>query len=398
MSKLKNPHNDFFVSTFSDRLTALDYVRHFLPEDINQLLDESTFQKDNTSYIDSKLQSYYSDVVYNCKTVAQKPIKIAFLLEHKSFKPKYPHFQLLQYMVNIWQEDDKQKRPLTAIIPVIIYHGQKKWAYKPLLEYFDDYPDILKKFLPIFDYHFTNIMNYEDDEIINRASIPLVNVFLALKYSRNTDAIINLMPLFFDVLSKIIEEERKENFITQSLVYILNVTDMEEKQFFEVIAKIPKMDVIPGSTLDNLLRPYRVEVEEIRVEVEEMQKKLVEAKKEKIKAEKEKIKAEKEKIKAEKEKIKAEKEKVKAEKEKVKAEKERIEAKKERIKTLRELAEAAKEKATAEKRLLKTIKTLLYDFEFSTKKVSEIVDLSLDELLEKKKTIDIQMKNSNIKE
>ena len=52
---------------------------------------------------------------------------IYFLLEHKSYPESQIHLQLLEYMIKIWRLDLKQKKQLSIIIPLVLYHSPYKW-------------------------------------------------------------------------------------------------------------------------------------------------------------------------------------------------------------------------------------------------------------------------------
>ncbi|MCK6692686.1 MAG: hypothetical protein L6Q97_11365 [Thermoanaerobaculia bacterium] len=71
-----------------------------MPETLLSCIDLDTLTYDDTEYITPDLASVFSDKVYRCNLVVpggkriKVPAIIAILLEHKSFAPEYPHFQL----------------------------------------------------------------------------------------------------------------------------------------------------------------------------------------------------------------------------------------------------------------------------------------------------------------
>ena len=89
-----NPHDDFFKIAFSRQEVAEDYITQFLAKGFVEKVDIKSLTLSNTSYVTSELKDYFSDVVWECQYGASKtPIKVAFLFEHKSFIPKFPHLQ-----------------------------------------------------------------------------------------------------------------------------------------------------------------------------------------------------------------------------------------------------------------------------------------------------------------
>ena len=87
-----NPHDDFFKVAFSRQDVAEDYITQFLEQKLVSNLDLKSLKLSNTSYVTDKLKDYFSDVVWECEYgTLKKSVKLAFLFEHKSFVPKYPH-------------------------------------------------------------------------------------------------------------------------------------------------------------------------------------------------------------------------------------------------------------------------------------------------------------------
>ena len=101
MDEITNPHDKFFKEVFSGQEEVASFIRGGLKKDISEKIDTETLRIDNNSYIDSELDEYFSDVVYNCTYKNGEPLKIALLFEHKSYVPDYPHLQLNRYILNI---------------------------------------------------------------------------------------------------------------------------------------------------------------------------------------------------------------------------------------------------------------------------------------------------------
>jgi predicted transposase YdaD len=56
---------------------------------------------------------------------------VYLLFEHKSYFDKMTPVQMLGYIVDIWKLYNKQNKneKLPPIIPILIYHGNRKWKY-----------------------------------------------------------------------------------------------------------------------------------------------------------------------------------------------------------------------------------------------------------------------------
>jgi len=164
-NKVTNTHDKFFKSLFSNKNGIREFVSKIISLDIVEKLDLNTLELDKTEYLDKRLNSSFSDLVYNCKYGEKQNVKISLLFEHKSQPEKFPHFQLLGYMLRIWELQIKQKEELTPVIPIIFYHGKKKWNNKGFEEYFGNIDNKLQSFIPKFDYELIDTSTYSDKEL-----------------------------------------------------------------------------------------------------------------------------------------------------------------------------------------------------------------------------------------
>jgi len=157
-----NSHDRFFKALFSKKEDASEFIAKTFPKELSEQIDFQSLEIDKTEYIDSKLRTNYSDIVYNCKFGKSTHIKISLLFEHKSYPEAFPHLQLMGYMLKIWRMQIKQKQNITLVIPIIFYHGKKKWKKKTFDEYFGEIDERLLNYIPRFDYQFVDISDYSD--------------------------------------------------------------------------------------------------------------------------------------------------------------------------------------------------------------------------------------------
>ena len=123
---IENPHDKFFKETFSRLDILTDFLQAYLPSDVFEALDLTTLVREADSFTDGDLGEHFADLVFTVLS-GRKAITITLLLEHKSYYEESPHFQLNQYLLNLWAHQVKGKKPLTAILPIVIYHGQRRW-------------------------------------------------------------------------------------------------------------------------------------------------------------------------------------------------------------------------------------------------------------------------------
>ena len=117
---ITNPHDKFFRETWSDRETAVDFIKNYLPDRILRHIDTDRFEICKDSFIEDELRDYFSDLLYRVDIYDEKGY-LYFLFEHKSFGDKLASLQILEYKIKIWRLDLKQRKKHDPIsLPVVI--------------------------------------------------------------------------------------------------------------------------------------------------------------------------------------------------------------------------------------------------------------------------------------
>jgi len=122
---LTNPHDKFFKDLFTRQEAAQDFLQHYLPAEVAALLDLSTLEIGKDSFIDLDLQEHFSDLLYKVALHSGQETYIYVLFEHKSYPEPLIAFQLLKYMVRIWEQALKQEEALLPVLPLVVYHGRQ---------------------------------------------------------------------------------------------------------------------------------------------------------------------------------------------------------------------------------------------------------------------------------
>ncbi len=233
-SKIINTHDRFFKSLFSNKNGVKEFVSKTVRSEIVKNLDLSTLQIDNTEYLDSRLNSSFSDLVYNCKYGESSNVKISLLFEHKSQPEKFPHFQLLGYMLRIWELQIKQNEKLTPIIPILFYHGKKKWDNKGFEKYFGELDNEIQNFIPKFDYELIDTSSYSDNELKEHfESIELQVGLLIMKNIFDEQKMLEKIGLLSKQINKLLQTEEGRDFFDSITVYMLNSTKITSDKYRE---------------------------------------------------------------------------------------------------------------------------------------------------------------------
>lgn len=128
MAEIRNPHDSFFKRLFGDLNTATDFLCNYLPSSVVAVLNLATLTLEKESFIDPGLRSHFSDLLFRIKLVRGDDLYIYLLVEHKSAPDPWVSFQLLRYIMRIWERSFEQGvETLPLILPIVFYHGEDRW-------------------------------------------------------------------------------------------------------------------------------------------------------------------------------------------------------------------------------------------------------------------------------
>lgn len=238
MKKSKGPnqhHNDLFINIMKDKENITDFLKNGLPVNISKHLDLYTIDYDDTNYVKNDFKNNMSDlVVKTTLKESQKPVDIYLLIEHKSVKePQQMIFmQLFNYFHAMFQQDMNNGEPLRVIIPMIFYHGNRKWTVPSSFIDLFDVPKELKGHLLNFNYSLVNTKNSSFIEKVKDNAL-LYSTMLAFKEAFKKENI--------DVIKEIIRTLHEAGLLenigrVEILIrYIFQTKDVDKAQLKAII-------------------------------------------------------------------------------------------------------------------------------------------------------------------
>jgi len=136
--------------------------------------------------------------VYEC-TYKGSSLMITLLFEHKSYVPAFPYGQILRYILNIWDRNTKQNKPIPIVLPIILYHGRQWWKTRKLHEYLSGEVDLFARFIPGFEYLLVDLSTIPDKQIMTLfVNNPAVKLWLLIqKYIYTSKTLIENLASFF---------------------------------------------------------------------------------------------------------------------------------------------------------------------------------------------------------
>ncbi|MFD1064426.1 Rpn family recombination-promoting nuclease/putative transposase [Oceanobacillus locisalsi] len=90
---MNRPHDKLFKETFGDLDVTTNFMHHYLPEEILDIIDIDTLAPQNGSFIESELKDSYSDLLFHVQ-MGDEEGYLYFLFEHKTKLPSVGTFVL----------------------------------------------------------------------------------------------------------------------------------------------------------------------------------------------------------------------------------------------------------------------------------------------------------------
>ena len=260
-SKLPTPHNNFFHYALSHVEAARDLIQTHLPADLVQLLDLESLELQKDSFVDEDLRQSFSDLLYSVRLagVNGEPIEgqVYLLFEHKSRSDPMTCFQLLRYIVRIWEQRLRNGLSLCPVVPLVVYHGQEYWLAPRSLEELIGGPRAAFEYGVRMSYPVLDIARVPDESL---ARDPFLQSVLGLlKYSRRRDFEERLEFLLQSLLKSGTFEVRPE-YVEAIFVYISSASPLIPiEKLTMTIEKLFHTQVEPGSIADRFIKQGRQE-------------------------------------------------------------------------------------------------------------------------------------------
>ncbi|SHG47967.1 conserved hypothetical protein (putative transposase or invertase) [Thermosyntropha lipolytica DSM 11003] len=239
MSEIRNIDDKYFKEVIENPKIAASLMEIILPEEIREIIDLESLKLEKDSFISGELKEAYSDLLFQTGLKGEEEIYIYLLIEHKSYPDRYTILQLLKYMVNIWERDlrKENKKELTPIIPIVFYHGERKWeiikSIADITKGIKEYPK-LKEYLPVFRYILYEPEDLKEIEGIENPGLKtfLLSLFLAREL-KNPESLIKMVLRYLDSLP-----EDYEYLFKATIIFVFHKVDIEPERLIEYIREL----------------------------------------------------------------------------------------------------------------------------------------------------------------
>jgi predicted transposase/invertase (TIGR01784 family) len=168
MADINNPHDSFFKELLSQPQNARDFLRYYLPPEIAAEFDLRQLELVRDAFVDESLQEHLADLLYRVKLKRGADAFVFVLFEHKSAPDFWVAFQILRYIVRLWEQQQAQgAKQLPPVYPIVLYHGRRRWRVarnlRSLVAIGTESP--LLHFVPEFEYYLVDLTALGEEDL-----------------------------------------------------------------------------------------------------------------------------------------------------------------------------------------------------------------------------------------
>lgn len=254
---INNPHDKFFKTVFGDRQNAIDFVKVVLPDNLKKYMNINAMQRGRETLLLKELKELFVDIVYDCPLMIdgkQTKVKISMLFEHKSRQPKEIKIQLGLYIFSCLYNQVQKGEKLSIVLPLVVYHGLKRWKIRRLNESFEYFPDEFRAFLPDFDYVLIDLRSEKLEKTgqkFNINNILRISMMLMHQIFSETELQKNASKVFAGIENISAES----TYFETMMLYLLN----EIKNKGKIMETIIKDDLTKSQKALTLAEQYKLE-------------------------------------------------------------------------------------------------------------------------------------------
>lgn len=225
--KIQNPHDKFFKETFGNVTVAKDFLNNYLPQSLMGIIDIDTLEPQKDSFINEELRESFSDLLFKVN-INKREGYLYFLFEHKSYPSQDIAFQLLRYMVEIWDAKIKKENTnkLPAIIPLVVYHGKEGWNIKTtlgeMISGYEDLPQDVRVFIPDYKYLLYDLSGYTDEEIKGEAQLRIILTMLRDIYAKDGKMLMESIFRAVEYLQRIEDKQSGIEYFETLIRYVFS--------------------------------------------------------------------------------------------------------------------------------------------------------------------------------
>ena len=268
-----NPHDAAVKKTFEDTLLAAMFFRLILPERLTKKINWDTLELLKDTFVTDTLKRHYLDLLFKVSLVDNTQVCLMLVFEHKSYLPGHDEsidLQLMNYQMAVYNslyaqyksnnaalhdlELPGQPLKLSKVVPVVLYHGSRKWnlpSWQQLtalegLPEADQLPGLNHSYY----LHDLQAMTDEELQQFYQNTAKLLLLALCLKHSHDND-FLGTLPKLYQLAKEVTAPTEAVEIIDALAVYLGYLVEPAQYQY--VLQVTSQIDHTLNSKVMNII-------------------------------------------------------------------------------------------------------------------------------------------------
>lgn len=277
-----NPHDRLFRDTFAHKESLIGFVRAYVPTELAALVNSSeSVEPYPGTFVDPELKMSHSDIVYRF-VLDGRPVYLYLLFEHQSTPEPDMAFRLLRYLVKLRDDIGKQapgadkSRP--PILPLVLYHGERKWNAARQFQDLIDLPPALMPYTPGFEYVLVDLNEPGMQDQVDDLRCRFV---LHLMHAAATDTLLQAFQHHGQILTALWQALARGDslrFLETVIRYAVSVADIDAHELKQIVVEFVNKeagDIVMTTTAERWMAEGEARGE-IRGEIKLLQSLIIE--------------------------------------------------------------------------------------------------------------------------
>ena len=237
-------HDAVFKAVLGKPEHARGALRSVVPAVVAEALDWPTLARSPGSFVDPVLRQRHTDLLFSVAWRGGGEALVYLLFEHQSTPDRLMAYRLLRYLVRIWEHwctEHPGKEVLPVIVPVVLYHGSRRWSaalsFDALLEVPDGVRPAIEPYLVRFAYLMDDLSEVPDDRLRARAAMTALAklVEVCFKHARTRADLVELLGEWADTMREVVGAADGLEALALVMRYILLVNDHVEPEALQAL-------------------------------------------------------------------------------------------------------------------------------------------------------------------
>ena len=265
---MPGPHDALFHQVFSVPEDAAGYLSAVLPRAVADGLDWSTLERYPATFKGVGVRAAHVDLVH--RLVASGAERhVYLLLEHKSSADPRLALQLHRYVHRLIDQvgrDEPESEGLALVVPVVVYHGDRRWDGRPgLRELFRCPPALapgLLPYLPELEFVFEDLTSTSDARLARAGATAHARLALdALRRGRTDEEPHVFFRRVRDLVHEVARARDGDRKLASIYAYIAQVRGLPRERMVAIIRQElgPEQEERMQSTYDQIYQEGRQE-------------------------------------------------------------------------------------------------------------------------------------------